>query len=291
MGLSEAIRAEGDLYPPVFAASLVAGERSGSLEVVLRRFVQYLRLNQALRRKAVSASVYPLFLIVMMVGVISVLVVHVLPQFQDFYSTLGAQLPASTRLVMAFAVGTRRNLWLILLALAAAAMTLFLWARREGSGAVIDSLLLKIPYIGRLMRMYATSQLSRTLSTLLGGGLPLLNALEVAAASIGNRAVAAAVSAATSHIREGRSLTVALDSTGIVDHLAIEMVKVGEQTGALGEMLAAVADFYDEELDTRIAVLLSLVEPVMLVLMAGIVAVVLLAFYLPLFQAISNVRT
>jgi type IV pilus assembly protein PilC len=138
--------------------------------------------------------------------------------------------------------------------------------------------------------MYATSQLTRTLSTLLAGGLPLLNALEVAAASIGNRAMAVAVAAATPRIREGASLTAALESTGMLETLPLEMIKVGEQTGALGDMLNAVAEFYDEELDTRIATVLSLVEPILLVLMAVIVAGMLLAFYLPMFQAISAVQ-
>jgi len=140
------------------------------------------------------------------------------------------------------------------------------------------------------MRMYATSQLMRTLSTLLAGGLPLLNALEVAAASIGNRAMARAVGTATGRIREGASLTTALESTGMLESLPLEMVKVGEQTGALGDMLNAVSDFYDEDLDTQMATVLTLVEPVLLVLMAIIVAGMLLAFYLPMFQAISAVQ-
>jgi type IV pilus assembly protein PilC len=147
-----------------------------------------------------------------------------------------------------------------------------------------------VPYFGGLMKMYATSQLTRTLATLLAGGLPLLNALEVAAASVGNRAMARAVGGATGRIREGASLTTALESTRMLEPLPLEMVKVGEQTGALGDMLNAVADFYDEDLDTQIAAVLSLVEPFLLVMMAVIVAGMLLAFYLPMFQAISAVQ-
>jgi type IV pilus assembly protein PilC len=165
------------------------------------------------------------------------------------------------------------------------------WLRREGAGVALDGALLRLPYFGRLMRMYATSPLMRTLSTLLAGGLPLLNALEVAASSIGNRAMARATGAATGRIREGASLTAALETTGMLESLPLEMVKVGEQTGALGEMLNAISDFYDEELDTQMAAVLSLVEPVLLVLMAIIVAAMLLAFYLPMFQAISAVQS
>jgi type IV pilus assembly protein PilC len=141
-----------------------------------------------------------------------------------------------------------------------------------------------------MMQMYATSQLARTLSTLLAGGLPLLSALGVAAASIGNRAVSQKVAEGSSHIREGRSLTVALESTHIVDGMAIEMVKVGEQTGALGEMLNTLADFYDQEMEARLAAVMGLVEPLILVIMAAIVAGMLISFYLPMFSMISAVR-
>ncbi len=288
--LSEALKAEGELYPPIFSASLVAGERSGSLETVLRRFVQYLRLSQSLKKKAIAAATYPVVLICVMVAIVGVLLVKVIPQFQDFYGSFGVELPLQTRLLMGISVGVRDNFIFIFLGLVAAVIGAILWTRREGSGLVVDRLMLRIPYLGRLMRMYATSQLARTLSTLLAGGLPLLNALEVASESIGNRAMAEAVSAATPQIREGRSLTVALESTGMLENLTIEMVKVGEQTGALGEMLGSIAEFYDEELETRMATVMALVEPVMLILMAGVVAAMLLAFYLPMFQVFSIIR-
>jgi type IV pilus assembly protein PilC len=290
VSLSDAFRQEGDLYPPIFAASLVAGERSGTLDQVLRRFASHLRLNQALKKKAVSASVYPIVLLAVMTGLVTLLIVWVIPQFRSFYEGLGAELPLATRLLLAAAGAVRDNLLFILLALGMAGGFVVYWSRREGSGIALDGALLRLPYLGGLMRMYATSQLMRTLATLLGGGLPLLNALEVAAASVGNRAMARAVGGATGRIREGASLTAALESTGMLEALPLEMVKVGEQTGALADMLNAVAEFYDEELETRLATVLSLVEPVLLVVMAVIVAGMLLAFYLPMFQAISAVQ-
>lgn len=290
VALSEAFKSEGDLYPPILAASLVAGERSGSLETVLRRFVQYLRLTQALKKKAISVSVYPIVLLMVMTTLVFVLLVYVIPQFQSFYEGLDAQLPAATRLLMATSAAIKDNLVWIVLVLVVAAATAMVWLRQPGSGVAVDRGLLRLPYLGKLMRMYATSQLARTLSTLLAGGLPLLNALEVAAHSIGNRAMAAAVAAATPQIREGKSLTAALESTGMLENLTLEMVKVGEHTGALGDMLSSVAEFYDEEVDTRLATVLALLEPLMLVMMAFLVAGMLLAFYLPLFQAISAVQ-
>ncbi len=290
VALSEAFRAEGPLYPPMLSASVAAGERSGALEGMLRRFVQYMKLTRALKKKAVAAAIYPILLAVMMVVLIAILMIKVIPQFQEFFTGLNVELPFMTRALMAIADFVGANLlWFVLLA-AGAWIALATWLRREGSAEVLDRLLLRIPYIGGLMRMYATSQLARTLSALLTGGLPLVNAMDVAAASVGNRAMAVGVLSATHHIREGKSLTTALESTGMVDNLALEMVKVGEQTGALGDMLTAVADFYDEELENRMAKAIAMVEPIMLVLMAIVVAGMLLAFYLPLFEAIGAVE-
>jgi len=285
--LSDAFQAEEDLYPPILAASLIAGERSGSLETVLRRLAQYLRLSQTLKKKAISASVYPILLLSVMMALVVVLLVFVIPSFQEFFEGLEIELPLVTRFLIALGTGIAENLTPILLALGAAAVGLTLWWRQRDSGELRDRWLLKLPYLGALARIYAISQLTRTLATLLSGGLPLVNALDVAASSVGNRSIANAVRGCTGHIREGKSLTAALESSGAMDSLTLEMVKVGEQTGALAEMLSSVAEFYDEEIDNRMATLLALVEPVLLVVMAFIVAGMLLAFYLPLFQAVS----
>jgi type IV pilus assembly protein PilC len=288
--LSDAFQAEGRLYPPIFSASLVAGERSGALETVLRRFVQYLRLNQALRRKAMAAAVYPLLLLTMMGALVALLLIVIIPKFESFYEGLNYELPLLTRILIAVGSTLSANLVFIALALLAGWILSALWMRRPGSGVVLDRALMRLPFVGRLLRMYATSQLSRTLATLLDGGLPLLNAMEVTAASIGNRALAAAVSQGVPLIREGKSLTVALEATGMLDNLALEMVKVGEQTGALADMLKSLAEFIDEELETRMQTLLALVEPLLLVIMALVIAVMVIAVYLPLFEAISAVQ-
>jgi type IV pilus assembly protein PilC len=288
ISLSDAFKAEGELYPGIFSSTLMAGERSGNLEGVIRRFVAYLRLSQALKKKAVAAAVYPAVLIVLMFGLVAILVVFVIPQFKDFYEGLGGTLPLPTRILLVISDFVRGHTLLLLASIVGAVMLGLAWFRRDTSKMFLDGLLLKVPVLGPMMRMYATSQLARTLATLLSGGLPLLSALGVAAQSIGNRAVAAAVTASASHIREGRSLTVALESTQIVDHMAIEMVKVGEQTGALGDMLNTLAEFYDQEMETRLATVMGLVEPVLLVIMATVVAGMLIAFYLPLFQIFSQ---
>lgn len=288
--LSDAVRAEGDLYPPILTASLVAGERSGSLETVLRRFAQYLRLNEAIKRKAITASVYPLLLLTVMGAMGSVLVFLVIPAFENFFHDLGGDLPPLTKVVVWIARHAQQNILVILAAVATLVGAGIAWRGRPGSAAKLDGWLLRLPLLGHMMRIYATSQLARTLATLLAGGLPLLSALEVASASVGNRAMAQAATDATPLIREGKNLTHALESTGILESLALEMVKVGEQTGALGEMLTALAEFYDEELDNRIAVTLALVEPIMIVLLAIMVATMLLAFYLPIFESFSRIQ-
>jgi type IV pilus assembly protein PilC len=290
IALSEAFRDEGALYPPMLSASLVAGERSGNLEGVLRRFVQYVRLSLSLKKKAIAAAVYPIMLSVMMLVLGGIMVLKVIPSFQDFYRDFDIQLPLVTRALMSFSHVMSENITWI--ALVAAGLVVFwvVWSRRPSSGVVIDGFLLRLPYLGTLMRMYATGQLSRTLSALLSGGLPLVNAMDVSANSIGNRALAASVKNAVPLVREGQSLTTALESTTMLDNLALEMVKVGEQTGALADMLTAVADFYDEELDTRLATVMALVEPIMLVVMAVVVGGMVMAFYVPLFQAISALQ-
>jgi type IV pilus assembly protein PilC len=288
--LSDAVRAEGSLYPAILSASIVAGERSGSLEAVLRRFAQYLRLTDAIKRKAITASVYPALLLVVMSILGSVLLLFVIPRFEDFFHDLGGELPLLTRVLVWLGRTAQHNILLILAVAAALVFATVSWYKRPASSAQMDRWLLRVPYLGHMLRIYATSQLARTLSTLLTGGLPLLTALEVAAGSVGNRALGKAVEAATPLIREGKNLTYALESTGFMESLALEMVKVGEQTGALGEMLTALAEFYEEELDHRIATSMALVEPVMMILLAAVVAMMLLGFYLPLFQSFAQIH-
>ncbi len=225
-----------------------------------------------------------------MTAMAAVMLIFVIPKFQGFYEGLNARLPLLTRILMSVGTTLGSHLLLVGGAIGGIVFAYLAWRRREGSGLAMDRMLLKVPQIGAMMRMYATSQLARTLSTLLSGGLPLINALEVAAASVGNRAMAWAVSSSTPQVREGKSLTAALESTGMLDNLALEMIKVGEQTGALADMLSSIAEFYDEEMEIRLQTALALAEPIMLVIMAVVVAVMLLAFYLPLFQAISAVQ-
>ncbi len=289
--LSEAVRQEGALYPQMFSASLIAGERSGNLEVVLRRFVSYVKLNQAIKKKAISASVYPMVLFSGMFGLMYVMLTRVLPQFTDFYGTLGAQLPLPTRILLGISDQVRQWSLPLFAALAAGLFGLVTWLQTSVNRERFDGWSLRIPFFGALMRTYSTSQLARSLSTLLSGGLPLVQALGVAAASVGNRAIAAAAAAAVPQIQEGKSLSLALDATGHIEPLTVEMIRVGENTGALGEMLNQVADFYDEDLEVKVQTILALVEPVLLIFMAVVIGAMVLALYLPMFEAFSAIQS
>ena len=289
--LSESFRQEGDLYPPMFAASLIAGERSGNLEGVLRRFVSYVKLNQTIKKKVISASVYPMVLFAGMFGLMYVMLTQVLPQFAGFYEGLDAKLPLPTRILIGISDQARQwSLPLIALGIVAAFLV-GAWLQSPPNRERFDGWTLKVPFFGGLLKTYSTSQLARSLSTLLSGGLPLVQALSVAASSVGNRAISAAASAAVPQIQEGKSLSTALDSTGHIEPLTVEMVRVGESTGALGEMLNQVADFYDEDLEVKVQTILALVEPVLLVFMAVVIGSMVLALYLPMFEAFSAIQS
>jgi len=289
--LSEAFRLEGALYPPMFAASLIAGERSGNLEGVLRRFVSYVKLNQTIKKKAISASVYPMVLFSGMFGLMYVMLTRVLPQFTGFYAGLGAELPLPTRILLGVSDQVREWSLPLFALLLVAVVGVFYWLQAPANRERFDGWALRIPFFGALMRTYSTSQLARSLSTLLSGGLPLVQALGVASASVGNRAISAAAAAAVPQIQQGKSLSLALEATGHVEPLTIEMIRVGENTGALGEMLNQVADFYDEDLEVKVQTILALVEPVLLVFMAVVIGAMVLALYLPMFQAFSAIQS
>lgn len=289
--LSESFRLEGPLYPQMFSASLIAGERSGNLEGVLRRFVTYVKLNQAIKKKVIAASVYPMVLFSGMFGLMYVMLTRVLPQFTEFYGSLGAQLPLPTRVLMGLSEQARQWSLPLLGLLIVSGFAFATWIQAASNRERFDGWTLRLPFFGVLLRTYSTSQLARSLSTLLSGGLPLVQALSVAAASVGNRAISAAAMAAVPQIQEGKSLSLALDATGHIEPLTVEMIRVGENTGALGEMLNQVADFYDEDLDVKVQTILALVEPVLLVFMAVVIGSMVLALYLPMFEAFSALQS
>jgi type IV pilus assembly protein PilC len=287
--LSEAFGAHAELFPPVYTASLMAGEKSGSLEHVLQRYVSYVKIVSGVRRKTLSALIYPTVLLALALGVVTIIVLKVVPAFQDFYGTFNRELPLATRVILAVSGFVRSELILILIALVAAFIFVNAWLRRPGQRERFDRVLLRIPAVGPTARKFATSQLARTLATLLGGGIPLVNAIEIASRSIGNRSIAAAMEVVGQRVREGESFAAAMAARGVFPDVAVKMAEVGEATGALQEMLNSLADFYDEEIETDLGRFVTLVEPVLLVIMGVVIAGLLLALYMPLFQLSSVV--
>jgi len=285
--LSDAFAAHGDLFPRVYTASLLAGERSGNLDAVLRRFVEYTKIIATVKRKTVSALVYPAILTGLAIVLVSIIVLKVVPAFADFYTSFGADLPVATRLILGISDLVRSQFVLILAAIVGTVLAVFVWVRQPGQKSRFDHLLLGLPMLGPVARKFATSQMARTLATLLGGGLPLVNALDIAAKSVGNQFMARQLDIVSARVREGESFAAALEARRAFPEVAVKMAEVGESTGALQDMLNTVADFYDEEIATTMERFITLVEPVLLVIMGIVIAGLLLALYMPLFQLSS----
>lgn len=285
--LSDAFAVHGALFPSVYTASLVAGERSGNLDAVLRRFVEYTKIIQTVRRKTLSALIYPVILIVLALALVSIIVIKVVPAFSDFYASFGSSLPLVTRIIVGVS-DIIRNYGLFLVAgLIVAGVAGANWARRPDQRATLDRALLTLPMVGEIASKFATSQMARTLATLLQGGLPLVHALDIASKSVGNRYIAKQLDIVGARVREGESFSAALDARGVFPEVAVKMAEVGESTGALQDMLNTVADFYDEEISTNMERFVTLVEPALLVIMGIVIAGLLLALYMPLFQLSS----
>jgi len=285
--LSEAFEAHGSLFPGVYTASLLAGEKSGNLEQVLRRYVSYVKVVSGVKRKTISALVYPAILVMLSLVVVTVIVVKVVPEFGNFYNQFGKELPLSTRFIVAMSDFVRSYFLLIFGAIAGAALLFLGWVKRPGQRKRLDRAILRLPMIGPIAQKFSTSQGARTLATLLGGGIPLVNALEVTSRSLSNQYMAGELTTAAQQVREGRSLAIAMQESGAFPDVAIKMVEVGESTGALQEMLNSLADFYDEEIDTNLSRFVTIIEPALLVVMGIVIAGLLLSLYLPLFNLSS----
>jgi type IV pilus assembly protein PilC len=282
--LSEAFEAHGTLFPGVYTASLLAGEKSGSLEQVLRRYVSYVKVVATVKRKTVSALVYPAILLVLSLGVVSIIVLRVVPEFGLFYQQFDRPLPLSTRIIVQVSDFVRGYFLLIIGAVVVSGVMFWAWIREPAQRERFDRWVLQLPALGQIARKFSISQASRTLATLLGGGIPLVNAIDVAGRSISNRYIARELQSAGQQVREGRALAVAMTESGAFSDVAIKMVEVGESTGALQEMLNSLADFYDEEIDTNLGRFITLVEPILLVVMGLVIAGLLLSLYMPLFN-------
>ncbi len=281
--LSEAMAAQG-AFPPVYITVIAAGERSGNLTGVLEQYISYLRVTTGFRSRLITALIYPVVLIVVALIVVSYLATYALPKFAELYAQLNVPLPASTRFLLTIAVPLRDYFAVIAIVVVVGAIGIFLWTRSLRGAIAIDRLKPRIPLFGDIWLKSQIAQFVRTLSTLLGGGTPLVPALRTSAAAISSKLVATSVEQASERVKEGQSLHVSLAETRLVPGLALEMIEVGEASGALTAMLTSVAEFYEEDVDTQLTRSLSWIPIVILVVMAVVVGFILISLYLPMFS-------
>ena len=281
--LSEALAAQGS-FPAVYVTAISAGERSGNLTGVIDQYISYLRVSTGFRTALLTALIYPAILVVTVILVLSYLVTYAMPQFAKLYQDLGVPLPAMTQLMLNMAVPLR-NYFVVFAGIAVLiAAAIFLWTRTLEGALAIDRLKPKVPIVGDIWLKGEIAQFLRTLATLLAGGTPLVSGLQTSSAAIGSRLIATSVARAAERVREGKSLSESLSETRLIPPLALEMIEVGEASGALSAMLTSVAEFYEEEVSTRLQRTLIWVTPAILVVMAVVVGFILISLYLPLFS-------
>lgn len=288
MLLSDAFAAAG-AFPPIYVTSIMAGEKSGALVEVLERYLAYQRLSMAIKKKLLLALIYPAVLTVMVIALIVFMVTYVVPQFATLYSGLSATLPPITEFLITFGTAAREYIVAIFLGLVATIFGLRFWSQTESAKEILDRWRLNTPVLGPIWVKYQVAQLGRVLSTLLLGGIPLLQALETAFTSMESRLLRKALEKSRQSVKEGQPLSKSLEATKIFPPLAIDMIEVGESTGALPSMLNSVAEFYEDDVTTQMTAALSLIEPAIMIFMGGFIAFVLVALYLPIFSISDSV--
>lgn len=287
--LSEAFRRQG-VFPKIYTTSVLAGEKSGGLVEVLERYVTYQKLSLAVRKKVLVSLLYPLLLVCAAIGLIVFLVVFVVPNFAELYKSMSADLPTITKVLIAVGTTARSFVLIGVGGLIGVGFLFRWWSRRESGRETLDNIKMKSPLFGDMWIKYQVAQFARVLSTLLTGGIPLVQGLETAGDSLGTSLLRRALDKSGKMVREGQTLAGSLSSTGIFPPLAIDMIEVGESTGALPAMLSSVAEFYEDDVNTKMTASLSLIEPVIMIFMGVFVAFVLVALYLPIFSLADNIR-
>jgi type IV pilus assembly protein PilC len=281
--LSEAVDESG-VFSKVYSTAILAGEKSGNLPGVLDYYIAYQRVSTGVKKKIVASLVYPTLLITVATIIVAYLVTSVVPKFAQLYRDLGVELPGPTRLLVRITVDYRYYILGVILLLFLTAVGVFFWSRSEEGGLAFDRLKFRLPVIGPTLLKFQVAQFCRTLATLLTGGTPLVAALQTASDSIGSRLVRGSVTQSAQMVREGESLHGALSATRVMPDMALDMIEVGESSGALSPMLNSVAEFYEEEVSLRLGALVALIEPLILVFMAILVAGILISLYLPIFS-------
>jgi len=289
--LSESLAMHPRVFDDLFCNLVAAGEAGGILDLIFRRLATYLEKADKLRRQVRGALVYPAAITFVGVGVMGIMLTFVLPTFEKMFKDLGAgSLPTPTRVVLAMSHFVTGNLILIIVTLVAA-ITAFVFAKRtKGGRRFLDLVLLKAPVIGPVMRKGAVARFTRTLGTLLASGVPILDAMEIVGKTAGNEVIKDGILYAREKISEGKDIASPLMETAIFPPMVVQMIGVGEQTGAMDEMLQKIADFYEDEVDTAVAAMTSLLEPIILVFLGGGVGGMLIAMYMPIFEIAGGIK-
>jgi type IV pilus assembly protein PilC len=287
--LSEAFEAQ-HVFPKIYTTTLMAGEKSGNMDEVLTRYVNFQRMALSFKKKLAVSLVYPALLVSVVTVMFIFLVTYVVPQFAKLYSDLNAQLPAITTLMLAIGTHAQRYAPFVLVGLALVVFLLWRWKSTDRGAESIDRAVHKFPLIGDIWLKYHVSTFSRMLSTLLTGGMPLVPSLETAGASMSSRTILNGLNRAADRVREGQSLAKSLEEQKVFPDLSVEMIEVGESTGALPAMLNSVAEFYEEDVQTALAGAMALIEPLILIFMAVFVGGILISLYLPIFTLGSSIH-
>jgi type IV pilus assembly protein PilC len=287
--LSDSFAAQG-VFPRIYTTTLMAGEKSGNMEEVLGRYIAFQRLGLTFKKKLAVSLVYPALLVTMVLVMLVFLVTYVVPEFAKLFENLNAQLPAIT--VMMLAVGTHAQKYLPFLAIGTVLVVaaLWRWKNTDRGAERLDAMILKLPMMGDIWLKYQVANFSRMLSTLLAGGLPLVPSLETAGASMSSRRILNGIKETAARVREGQTLSGSLEQQKMFPELSVEMIEVGESTGALPAMLNSVAEFYEEDVQTALGATMALIEPVILIVMAVFVGGVLISLYMPIFSLGANIH-
>jgi type IV pilus assembly protein PilC len=281
--LSEALEQQG-VFPKVYTVSILAGEKSGNLSGVLEYYIAYQRVTTGFRKKLIATLIYPIILICAATGIVAYLVSSVIPKFAGLYNDLNINLPEATQILIAITVTYRPYLLAGIVTLVLLVAAVFGWSQTDQGGLAFERVRMRLPLVGETITKFQFAQFCRTLSTLLAGGTPLVQAMETAGGAIHSRLVSGAIMQGAHLVREGQSLHSSLASTGLVPDLALEMVEVGEASGSLSAMLSSVAEFYEDDVNTHLANLVAFIEPAILIFMAILIAFILVALYLPMFS-------
>jgi type IV pilus assembly protein PilC len=268
----------------VYVTVITAGEHSGNLTGVLEQYISYLRVSTGFRSRLITTLIYPAVLVATAVLVVTYVVTYAMPQFASLYHELGVPLPAPTRILLSVALPLRTYFLALIVIVAVAAVLIFLWTRSVRGAVAIDRLKPQVPVVGDIWLKTQIAQFARTLSTLLAGGTPLVAALHTSSAAMGSRLISTSVDGAAERVKQGQSLHLSLAETRLIPELALEMIEVGEASGALTAMLTSVAEFYEEEVGTRLQRTLTWIPIVILVAMAVVIGFILIALYLPMFS-------